>query len=110
MTKMHLSRGAILSAVSVLVLGIPFVPISSLDCPSWDVWVIDRRGDPMPNMTVRLIYQDYSAEGQSHESNATTDGGGHVAFPARTLTASVGTRVAQILSFAREGAHASFGR
>jgi hypothetical protein len=60
-------------------------------------------------MTVRLVYQDYSAEDRSHEAEATTDAHGHVAFPARTLTASLGTRVAQILSSATEGAHASFG-
>jgi hypothetical protein len=87
-----------------------FVPLRSLDCPSWDVWVADPTGNPVAGAKVRLSCRNYSAESESHELDQTTDVRGHAAFPARTIRASLGDRIAATLLSASEGVHASFGR
>jgi hypothetical protein len=63
----------------------------------------------VPGVTVRLTWRNYSDELASHEIDAVTDTQGHVAFSARTLTASLGHRVVAVVSSARTGVHASFG-
>ena len=85
------------------------IPLTTLNCPSWDVWISDENGRPVPGITVRLSYKNYSAECESHEIDAITDSQGHVKFSPKTLTASLGSRVAAIASAARAGVHASFG-
>ena len=96
--------------VIAMVVGVAIVPIRSLDCPAWDVWVTDQGGHPVSDITVRLTYRNYSAEGESHETDATTDEQGHVAFTAQTLIASLGRRVVAILSsVTAAGVHAGFG-
>lgn len=46
----------IVMAVAVVV-GVAFVPIRTLNCPAWNVWVTDQSGQPVSSMTVRLLYQ-----------------------------------------------------
>ena len=94
--------------VAILV-GVAFVPITSLSSPVWDVSVTDQGGHPISSTTVRLAYRNYSAESQSHEINETTDGHGHVTFSPQTVSASLGRRIVAILSSAAAGVHASFG-
>ena len=72
--------------VAILV-GVAFVPITSLSSPVWDVSVTDQGGHPISSTTVRLAYRNYSAESQSHEINETTDGHGHVTFSPQTVSA-----------------------
>lgn len=95
--------------IAAVATGVAFIPVRSLNCPAWDVWVTDQGGQPVPGVTVRLTCRDYSAERDSHEIDATTDGQGHVAFGARTLSASLSRRVVAMLSSATAGTHASFG-
>lgn len=90
-------------------VGVAVAPIRSLNCPPWDVWVTDQAGHPVSDITVRLTYRNYSAEGESHEADAITDGQGHVAFSAQTLSESLGQRIVAILSSATAGVHSSFG-
>jgi hypothetical protein len=94
---------------AVIVVGIALIPLRSLDSPAWDVWVTDQSGHPISGLTVRLTYQNYSAEDKSHETDATTDASGHAAFSAQTLRASVARRAVMMLSSATEGVHAGFG-
>ena len=63
-----------------LIAGITFIPLRSLGCPAWDVWVVDQNGRPVSGVTVRLTYQNYSAELRSLEVDAITDAHGHVRF------------------------------
>jgi hypothetical protein len=93
-------------AVAVCVA---FIPVKSLNCPAWDVWVTDQSGQPVSDVTVRLTCRNYSAERESHEIDAITDAQGHVAFSARTLSASLWHRAVATLSSATAGTHASFG-
>jgi hypothetical protein len=102
------ARSALWVLVATAVLA-TFTPMRSLNCPSWDVWVTDEGGHPVSYITVRLTYRDYSAEFESHEIDAITDVRGHAAFRARTLTASLGRRVAAMALSASAGPHASFG-
>ncbi len=95
--------------IAALAVGTIFIPLRSLDCPAWDVWVTDQSGQPVSGITVRLTYRNYSAEQESHEIDATTNAHGHVAFKAQTLSASLGRRVAATLQSAAAGVHASFG-
>jgi hypothetical protein len=96
-----------IAAVALLLLAA--IPIRSLNCPAWDVWVTDERGQALPGVTVRLTCRNYSAERDSHEMDAITDQQGHVAFSARTVSTSLGSRAVETLSSAMAGTHASFG-
>jgi hypothetical protein len=96
--------------VAVAIVSAAIVPIRSLNCPAWEVWVTDQGGRPVPDMTVRLTYRNYSAEAESHEFDTITDAQGHVAFSAQTVSASLARRMVAILSsVTAAGVHASFG-
>ncbi len=102
-----LMRKAILAAALLCVVAeIPFKTESS---PAWDVKVVDRAGETVSGITVRLSYQNYSAEGQEHELDLITDRNGRVAFPPHVLRASLARRAVFMLLSARAGVHASFG-
>lgn len=67
-------------------------------------------GQPIPQINVRLVYQNYSAEGESHEVTLKADEDGHVLFPQHSERACILQRVLYTMSSAMAGAHASFGR
>ncbi len=93
-----------------LCVGLVLIPFRTLNCPTWDVWVTYLDGEPAAGVTVRLTYQNYSLERESHQIHAITDGRGHVEIRARTISASLARRVVGTLSSAMsEGIHASFG-
>lgn len=104
-----------MSAIKVLLIilmistGAAFIPLTTIECPSWDVRVTDRTERPLQGVTVRLYFKNYSAEWESHENNAITNVHGRVKFSPQSITASLGKRVAVILSSAPAGVHASFG-
>jgi len=100
----------ILWIIVAFAVGTLFVPLSSLDSPAWDVWVTDRRGQPVSGITVRLTYRNYSAERESREIDAITDAYGRAVFGAQMLRASLGRRAVVTLLSAAAGVHASFGR
>jgi hypothetical protein len=104
-----MSAWKLLWIVAAVVVCVACIPVKSLNCPAWDVWVIDETGQPVSGMAVRLTFQNYSAESRSHELNATTDAQGHVAFSAQTITVSLGRRSLATLSSAMAGAHTSLG-
>jgi hypothetical protein len=60
----------------VIAIAAAFVPLKTLSCPAWDVLVTDRSGHPVSEITVRLIYQNFSAESEGHEADAITDAQG----------------------------------
>jgi hypothetical protein len=91
------------------VLAFALVPFASLHCPGWTVTVVDWQDRPIPGMTVRLSYQNYSLEDESHEMDRITDQRGQVTFPAQTIHASFLRRCYRTVLSARAGVHASFG-
>lgn len=94
------------AAASIVAAG---WPVTTLETPRWEVWVVDGNGQPMKGMTVRMTYQNYSAESVGHEQDLHTDAAGHAVFPARTLTASPRNRAIAVVRAAQAGVHASFG-
>jgi hypothetical protein len=73
------------------------------------VWVLDQNGHAVSGITVRLSYQNYSVEDETHEIDRTTDQDGHAAFAAQTLSSSLLRRLVFTVLSARAGIHASFG-
>jgi hypothetical protein len=92
-----------------LVLALALVPFASPNCPDWTVTVVDKQGQSIPGLTVRLSYQNYSLEDESHEMDKITDQRGQVTFPAQIIRASLLRRCYYTLLSARAGVHASFG-
>jgi hypothetical protein len=81
-----------------------------LASPRWDVWVVTNDGKPLAVINVRLVYQNYSSEGQSHEVTLKTDENGRVLFPAQYGSASLLQRLVYTVCSDGAGVHASFGR
>jgi hypothetical protein len=74
-----------------------------LASPRWDVWVVTNDGEALAGINVRLVYQNYSAEGRAHEVTLKTDEKGRVLFPAQYGHASLLQRLVYTLSSARGG-------
>lgn len=105
-----LDRRRILVIGAVALLIVAAWPTSYLASPRWEVWVVKDDGQPIPQINVRLVYQNYSVEGASHEVTLKTDENGHVLFPQHYETACALQRALYTMSSAMAGAHASFGR
>lgn len=99
-------RVPILAAV---VLGLAVIPFESPECPAWHVTVVDEAGQPAPDIAVRMVFQNYSAERESREEDKVTDRLGLVTFQAQTLRASLARRCYYTLLSTLEDVHASFG-
>lgn len=84
-------------------------PVTTLNCPRWEILVVDKNGAPLGGMTVRLDYQNYSAEDNEHEVTLITDDRGYVVFPAQNLTTPRWRRLRATLKSAGAGVHASSG-
>ena len=69
----------------------------------------DEAGKPLAGLSVRLDYENYSAESDSHEITLVTDPSGHVTFPSQYGKASLIRRAFYTSVSAMGGAHASFG-
>jgi hypothetical protein len=110
----HKPRVSDAQRVVVVLAAVLFVmillPMRYLASPRWDVRVVADDGRPIPGINVRLVYENYSAEGQSHEITLTTDENGHALFPPQYERASLLQRLFYTATSAGAGAHASFGR
>lgn len=96
--------------IAAALAAMTFIPLPYLAAPQWDVVVLDDSGSPIEGITVRLVYQNYSAEDKGHEEDRTTNKQGFVSFPARWVSASIVRRCVFTILSARGGVHASFGR
>ncbi len=98
-----------LAASTVAIIVAAAWPVTTLETPRWDVWVVDLNGQPVEGVTVRLTYKNYSVESVGHEQDLDTDVTGHVVFPARTITVSTLNRAIGVVRATEGGVHASFG-
>ena len=103
-------RFRILGTIAGLLLIVGMWPTSYLASPRWEVWVITEDGQPIRDNNVRLVYQNYSAESESHEVTLKTDDRGQVEFPPNYEKACFLQRALYSVSAAGAGVHASFGR
>jgi len=102
-------NGYIAALFSVALLVLLVWPVTTLQCPRWEVWVVDEGGQPLQDMTVRLTYQNYSAESEDHYEDRQTDANGYVLFQPRSLRVALAQRFAATARSAMAGVHASFG-
>jgi hypothetical protein len=105
-----LNRWCVLGLVAAVLLIVGAWPMSYLASPRWEVWVVTDDGQPIPQINVRLVYKNHSAESESHEVTLITDENGHALFPQHYEKACIFQRLFYTLSSARAGVHASFGR
>lgn len=99
--------------VALLVASLVLVgiwPVRYLASPRWEVWVVAENGEPLSGMSVRLVYENYSAEKQGHELTLLTDAAGHALFPPQYQRACLFRGIFYTALEARAGVHASFGR
>jgi len=104
------NRWRVFGVIAFAVLIVGAWPTNYLACPRWEVWVVDDNGEPLRHVNVRLVYQNYSAEGTSHELTLAADEKGHVLFPKQYEKACIFQRLFYTASSAMAGVHASFGR
>ncbi len=94
---------------SVAVIAFLAWPTTTAQCPMWEVWVVNESGQPLEGMIVRLTYQNYSAESDSHSEDLRTDTRGYVVFKPRSLSVPRVQRIFATAKSAMAGVHASFG-
>jgi len=85
-------------------------PFETLVVPEWKARIVDERDNPLANVRVSEHWQQYSIEIQGHEADARTDPQGYLAFPRRTIHASLFMILfGAIRNILRTGIHSSFG-
>ncbi len=105
-----LKRHKYSTVLSLAALGVFLAwPVTTAQCPMWEVWVVDQSGQPLQGMTVRLTYQNYSAESEEHSEDLQTDAKGYVFFQPQSLKVLRVQRALAIARSAMAGVHASFG-
>jgi hypothetical protein len=100
----------IVAVVMAILFVVAVLPMPYLASPRWAVSVVTEDSKPLPGINVRLVYENYSAEGQDHEITMRTDKNGQALFPPQYAKASFLQRVFYTLMSAEAGVHASFGR
>lgn len=85
-------------------------PFETTVVPAWTLNVVDEDGNIVAGALVREHWKHYSIESGSHEQDLKTDEGGSVSFPARTIRASLLSRMlGPIWNLFTEGVHAGYG-
>ena len=51
--------------------------------PAWRIQLVDEAGNPVKNVFVRQVWQDYDVDDSDHEEDAHSDQDGYVSFPER---------------------------
>jgi hypothetical protein len=94
-----------------LLLALFLYPFKTTIVPRWRLNVVDEtRIQGVPDIRVTEHWQHYLLESEGHEEMQKTNQNGLVDFSARTIRASLASRVIQtIINFARQGANAKSG-
>jgi len=96
-----------LPILAVLLTALLF-PFETTIVPPWRVQVVDKAGTPLRGVTVTEHWSHSSLEHNGHEAEATTDEGGYVTFPFRTIRASLLGRVIGPMQNVGEGHPAAY--
>ena len=96
------------AGAAVLLLAFLLYPFKTRIVPRWRLNVVDEtRVLGVPDIRVTEHWQHYLLESEGHEEMQKTNQNGLVDFPARTIRASLASRVLRtIFNFARQGANA----
>jgi hypothetical protein len=85
-------------------------PVETTVVPAWTLNVVNEDGNIVAGALVREHWKHYSIESTSHEQDLRTDQDGQVTFPARTIRASLLSRIlGPIVNRFTEGVHAGVG-
>ena len=98
-----------IGAILLVLLAILLVPYRGIVAPDWTVTVVDEAGRPLPEMTVREEFKDYSHMGEGGEVDAVTDAGGQAHFPLRREWKTFGGWLAHGLISLPGFVHNSYG-
>jgi hypothetical protein len=104
-----MTRGGKLVIGAVILVTVSVIPFPYLASPEWNVTVVDPVGRPMQGVTVRLSWENYSVENDSHEQDLTTDAQGHVKFPQHIDRAPFVRRIFFTACESMSLAHGGFG-
>ena len=99
------------AGAAVLLLAFFLYPFKTTIVPRWRLKVVDEsRVLGVPDIRVTEHWQHYLLESEGHEEMQKANQNGLVDFPARTIRASLASRVMRtIFNFASQGANAKSG-
>jgi hypothetical protein len=98
------------TGAALLVLAAVLYPAQVTVVPQYAVRVLDADGQPFRSIRVNQDWQEYSVQAHGLRDTLTTDNEGYAHFPAKTVRASIGERIAGCThQFTQYGAHASCG-
>lgn len=101
----------LLILVPIVLVVILVYPWETVVVPKWRARIVDESGNIVKGAKISETWQDYSVESYEHWADGVTDNDGYVAFPRRTVRASLVRRVIwPIKNVLETGIHASFGR
>jgi len=93
-----------LGSALLLFLLLLLYPFQTTVVPDWTFRVVDDLDSPVAGITVTQHWQHYLIETEGHEEVKTTNAAGDVSFPARTVRASLLTRLFRFIrSLGRTG-------
>ena len=99
-----------LAGAALLLLILLIYPFQSTTVPRWRLRILDDEGAQVSGISVTEHWQHYLIESDGHEEVRKTDRNGLVEFPARTVRASIITRIIDaLLNFSSEGRSARLG-
>jgi hypothetical protein len=104
------ARKALAGALCGLLLVLIY-PFQTTVVPIWNLRVVDDAGAPVVGINVTQHWQHNLLESIGHEELQRTDEDGQVVFPARTIRASLVSRIRlRAMKLWREGSAAKFNR
>ncbi len=103
-------RSRLILGSALLLMLVPLVyPFESVVAPEWRLRVLDDAGQPVVRINVTEHWRHYPLETTGHEESMKTGADGVVAFPSRSLKASLARRaVSAIGNVWRHGRQARF--
>jgi hypothetical protein len=102
--------------IGLAILGVSFLagllyPFETTIVPEWKAQVVDESGQPLRGVLVSEQWQHYSIETEGHEAETRTDKDGYIAFPRRSIRASLLIRaMGPVRNTLSTGVHSSLGR
>jgi hypothetical protein len=76
-----------------IVVSLSLIPIPYTAAPQWSFHVVDEAGRPLPGVTARMTWENYSVENVSHEQDMVSNQDGDAVFPSRRAFASLVRRI-----------------
>jgi hypothetical protein len=103
-------KPALLKVAAFALLSACMFPFNQTVAPEWEITILDFERKPLPNVSVREVWQQSSVEEAAHEEDRQSDANGHVHFERRQSRSNLLQRAGGCLRRKIDaGAHASCG-